>query len=237
MIEAGEFTAATIFYDEAAKHNGDPVLFLDAADAYLAQAESELDIASAETAKLRASTAEDILYFHLDSSSDPDYQLVTEADISSLLARVVEINGRADDLIVNIEQELAAADAEPAPEPKQKGDGKVMRISGIGLMGLGVVGLGVGATGLIIGTVNQNRVEDPTVYGSEYDDFDNKGRRGNLLAGVGLAVGGAALVAGATLFIIGRRRGKQAGTEPTGDEEPSVALVPNPRGLSLIGRF
>src|SRR5690606_34761293 len=87
MTAAGELTAATILYDGAAQTDGDPVLFLDAGDVYLELATEEREIASAETAKLRAQTAQDILYFLLDSSSDPDWRPVANEDASGLLAR------------------------------------------------------------------------------------------------------------------------------------------------------
>ena len=108
---------------------------------------------------------------------------------------------------------------------------------------IGMAGSGFGVAGLAIGQINQNRVNDSTVYGEEYDVFDGKGRRGNLIAGVGLAVGGVALAAGVTLFIIGKRR-QGAGPsdadeeQPTDSEDdPSLALVPTGRGLALTGRF
>src|SRR5262245_33604821 len=72
MVAAGELTAATILFDNAAQTGGDPVLFLDAADTWLELATKERDLAAAETAKQRAQVAQDILYFHLDSASDPD---------------------------------------------------------------------------------------------------------------------------------------------------------------------
>lgn len=238
MVEAGELTAATILYDGAATEQGDPILFLDAGDAYLEMAIVERDIASAEAAKERAYTAQDILYFHADEASDPDYRLVTEGEITPLLSRANELIGKADDTIAEIEAEQEALSAPPPAPEKAKGDGKGLRIAGIGFMALGVAGLGAGAAGLAIGQINQNRVNDDEVYGAEFDDFDARGRRGNLIAGVGLGVGGAALVAGVTLFIIGKRRGKKAGeTDDSAPPPPPVAVVPNGRGLSLVGRF
>lgn len=234
MVEAGELLAATILYDGAADSAGDPVLYLDSGDAYLAMAEADRDIASAETAKLRAQTAQDILYFHLDTeASDPDIRLVTDAEITGLLSRASLMIDQADTLVAEIEAEqqgLGAAEPAPAKKP---GTGKGLRIAGLGLVGLGLAGVGVGAAGLIIGRVNQTKVDDPTVYGTEFDEYDLKGRRGNVLAGVGLVVGGVALATGITLFVIGRNKGKKAGAEPT---EP-VALVPTGRGLALVGRF
>lgn len=245
MVEAGELTSATILYDGAAQTYGDPVLYLDAGEIYLRIADEERDIASAETAKIRGQVAQDILYFHLDSSSDPDYQLVTKDESPGLLARAGELIDNADILIDEIEREQEAVVVPEDPAPKRaKGDGRGLRLAGIGLMGVGVAGLGVGFAGLTIGRINQNRVDDPTVYGPEFDDFDSRGRRGNTIAGVGLAIGGVALAAGVTLFIIGKRRQAagpvdDAEEQPPTDSEddPFLALVPTGRGLAVTGRF
>ncbi|MCA9650527.1 MAG: hypothetical protein H6712_17460 [Myxococcales bacterium] len=245
MVEAGELTAATILFDGAAETQGDPVLYLDGADAYLELATTERDVAAAETAKLRALTAQDILYFHQDpEASNGDYRLVTDSEIPGLLSRAALILDRADTLVDEIEAEQEGLGApEPAPA-KKKGNGRGMRVAGIGMIGLGLAGLGVGAAGLVVGRVNQKKVDDPTVYGTEFDEYDTKGRRGNLIAGVGLAVGGAALATGVTLLILGRRRGAKAGSapsesSPSSDEPPPppVAVVPTGRGLALVGRF
>ncbi|MCH9684785.1 MAG: hypothetical protein K0V04_25340 [Deltaproteobacteria bacterium] len=245
MVQAGELTAASILLDSASQTQGDPILFLDAGDVYLEMAIADRDIAAAETAKMRAWSAEDILYFQLDSASDPDYRLVENEEVATLLARSSQLVDAADTAIEEIEAEQEALVApQAATSGKAKGDGKVMRIAGLGLVGLGVAGLGVGFAGLIVGRVNQNRVEDPAVYGTEFDEFDTKGRRGNVLAGVGLAVGAVAVGAGVALFIIGRNRGKQADAAPNddagpsdSDDDPELAIVPTGRGLALTGRF
>lgn len=243
MVQAGELVAATILFDNAAQREGDPILFMDSGDAYLELATNDRDIAAAETAKLRAQVAQDILYFSLDSAADPDYQQVATEDVSGLLARAGVLIDKADDLIAEIEAELEAAVAPEVTPKRKKGNGRGLRIAGAGLMGLGVAGLGIGVAGLVIGRINQQRVDDPAVYGNEFDGYDTKGQRGNLLAGVGLAVGGVALAAGVTLFIIGRKRGKSSGdavedsSSSASARTPALALVPTGRGLALTGRF
>jgi hypothetical protein len=129
---------------------------------------------------------------------------------------------------------------EAAPKRK-KGNGRGMRIAGAGLMGLGVAGLGAGVGGLVIGSINQQKVDDPAIYGAEFDQYDLKGRRGNLLAGIGFAVGGAALAVGITLFIIGTKRSKKAGAAAPEDSSArartrALAIVPTGRGLAVAGR-
>lgn len=241
MVSAGELTAATILYDNAAQGEGDPVLFLDAGDTWLALAEKDRDAAAAETAKQRAQVAQDILYFHLDSSSDPDYRQVANEDVASLLARASLLIEKAEDLAEEIQSESESVVTPEAAPKRAPGNGRGLRIAGAGLMGLGVAGLGVGATGLILGSVHQNNVEDPSVYGDEYDEFDAKGQRANLVATVGLVAGGVTLAVGVTLFIIGKKRGNKAGAAPQDStartRARALAVVPTGRGLAVTGRF
>jgi hypothetical protein len=241
MTSAGELTAATILFDNAAQAEGDPVLFLDAGDTWLEVAKKDRDAAAAETAKQRGQVAQDILYFQLDSASDPNWRPVADEEVSGLLARASQLIENAEETLAEIEAEdEAVATPESAPKRKQ-GNGRGMKIAGAGLMGLGVAGLGVGVAGLAIGSINQQRVDDPAVYGTEYDEYDVKGQRGNLLAGVGLAVGGAALAVGVVLFVIGTKRSKKAGATPEDStartRARSLAIVPNGRGLAVTGRF
>jgi hypothetical protein len=242
MVSAGELTAATILYDNAAQSAGDPVLFLDAGDTWLAVAEKDRDAAAAETAKQRAQVAQDILYFHLDSSSDPDYRQVANEDVAGLLARASLMIEKADDLVEEIQTESeAVATPEAAPKKRPPGNGRGLRIAGAALMGVGVAGVGVGVTGLILGGIHQQSAEDPTVYGAEYDAVDAKGKRANLLATVGLVAGGVTLAVGVTLFVIGKVRGNKAGAGPQDStartRARSLALVPAGRGVAVTGRF
>ena len=244
MVEAGELTAATILFDNAAQTSGDPVLFLDAGDTWLELALKDRDVAAAETAKQRAQVAQDILYFHLDSSSDPNYRQVANEEVSGLLARAGLLIEKAEDAVAEIQAENEAVVAPEAAPKRKQGNGRGMRIAGAGLMGVGVAGLGVGGAGLVIGFINQQKVDDKAVYGVEYDQYDLKGRRGNLLAGIGFAVGGAALAVGVTLFVIGTKRGKKAGattpeesTASTRKRARALAIVPTGRGLAVAGRF
>jgi len=242
MVSAGELTAATILFDNAAQTEGDPVLFLDAGDTWLELALEERDVAAAETAKQRAQVAQDILYFHLDSASDPDYRQVANEEISGLLARAGMLVDKADDAIAEIQAENEAVVTPESAPKRKKGNGRGMRIAGAGLMGLGVAGLGVGVAGLVIGGINQQKVDDPAVYGAEFDQYDLKGRQGNLLAGIGLGVGGAALAIGITLFVVGSIRGKKSAAAAPEDSSAStrkraLAIVPTGRGLAVAGRF
>jgi len=110
-----------------------------------------------------------------------------------------------------------------------------MVIGGAVLTALGVAGLGVGVAGLVIGKINQNNVEDPTVYGAEYDDFEEKGKRGNMLAWVGLPAGAVLAAVGITLIAIGLKRGTKPDEKPVARVQPAVARGFG--GLVFTGRF
>ena len=92
--------------------------------------------------------------------------------------------------------------------------------------------------------VNQSKAEDQSVYGTEYDVVEEKGKRGNLIAGLGFGFGGAAAIAGVTLYFIGAKRGKNAGKKGGRDkekeaveDEPLVRVAPTLNGMAVMGRF
>ena len=90
----------------------------------------------------------------------------------------------------------------------------------------------MGVAGLAIGAVNQSKADDPTIYGDAYDDVESKGKRGNVLAGVGLGIGAAAIAGGVVLFLLGKRRQKRAA-----EGDKVVMVSPTLSGLAITGRF
>lgn len=243
MVEGGDPAGAGILYDRAASEYGDPILYLDAGDAYVAACEAEQNVDYCDAATERAAISLDILYFHIDSSADPDFMLVETGDVPDLIARAQTLQQAAAETKDKVLNPIAepAATAEPKKERK-KGNGKGMKIAGIGLASLGGALTVVGVAGLGIGAFNQSRADDPSVYGDEYDDVEAKGKRGNLIAGLGLGIGGAAAIAGVTLYFIGKSREKKAGTggdkkEKPPEDEPIVRVAPTPTGMAVSGRF
>lgn len=225
--------AAGIHYDAAASEWGDAILYLDAADAYIAAAETTEDIAMADAAIERGHIALDLLYFQLDASADKSFRVVATEDIPDIIARANETIARAE----KVKGELAEAAAAPPPAPdaerkRKPGNGKGLFVAGAVLTGLGAALAAVGGAGLVIGAVNQNKAEDPKVYGKTYDDVETRGRRGNVIAGVGLGIGGAALVAGVVMLVVGKKRKSRASAA-----ESSVAFAPTTNGFSISGRF
>jgi len=250
--------AAGMHYDAKAAEWGDPVLFLDAADAYLNAAERDKEIAMAEAGIERARIALDILYFHLDPAADKNFRMVDTPDIADLIARANLAIDRGEELMESIASGAAAAPVATEDEGKKKkkkkrapGNGKGLFIGGAVTTAVGGAFAVMGIAGLGIGAANQSKAEDPTVYGEEYDLVEEKGKRGNVLAGVGLAVGGALLVGGIVMLVIGKKRMKNAGAAPQeqtpGKQEASarsrskrrafVRLSPTLNGGAISGRF
>jgi hypothetical protein len=237
LVAVGEFREAGVAYDEGASQLGDPVLFLDAAEAYLQAAEEERDVGLAQGAIERASTAMDISYFHLDSAADKNFRLVDTEDVPDLIARANQIIARGETLTEDIRRE---ADAPPPPPDraadKQTKPGRIKLISGAALATIGGGLLVMGVAGLGVGAARQKDARDPTVYGEEYDDVERRGKQANVIAGVGLALGAVALGAGVALILSGRKDAAKAK-----HSDKVVRMGPmfgsGTGGLTLSGRF
>ncbi|MBK6921813.1 MAG: hypothetical protein IPH07_30735 [Deltaproteobacteria bacterium] len=235
--------AAGMHYDARASEWGDPVLYLDAADAYIAAAEKDRDVAMAEAAIERGRIALDLLYFALDSTADPNFRIIDTSAVPDLIARANDVIAKAQTVTEDIargDEGEGEGDATAKPKRERKPiNARALFLSGAAVTGLGGAVLGVGAVGLIIGAVNQNRAEDPKVYGSAYDQVATKGERGNLIAGVGLGVGGALVLGGVAMMIAGKVVQKRQGRAPDekATQKKTVRVAPALNGVSISGRF
>lgn len=119
--------------------------------------------------------------------------------------------------------------------------GQTLRVGGITVAGVGVLSLAIGLKfGLdarrLSGDVNQLAASsaDPALI----DQKNAEGRRADSRFIAFTAIGGAALVAGGVLYVMGRLRGDAADDRPDDDElavAPTVA--PDLVGLSISGGF
>ncbi|MBC8070985.1 MAG: hypothetical protein IAG13_21855, partial [Deltaproteobacteria bacterium] len=241
-------SAAGVHYDTTASEWGDPVLYLDAADAYYKAADADSEIALAEAGIERARIALDLLFFQLDAAADKTLRMVDTADIPDLIARANGTVKTGEDLIAQLRARAdgAVAGADTA-EPKEKRarkpvNGRALYSSGIAFTAIGGAVLAIGGVGLVLGAVRQNEAEDPDVYGSAYDDVADKGRSANLMAGIGLGLGGALVVGGVVMLIVGKRIQKKAPPKEPGAiarlaRKKSMRVSPSLNGVAISGRF
>lgn len=241
LVDSGESIAAGIEFDNAAAELGDPVLYLDAGEAYLTGADKSRNKELAEASIERAKISLDILYFHLDSTADKNFRLVEATEIPALIVRAQELIEASEAMIEEIEAEEAAAAAKPDEKPaepkKKRKPGRVAKIAGGSLIGAGVVGLGVGAIGIALGVRHQQTAEHSTVYGQEYDEVAEKGERANLIAYVGIPVGLALTGAGIAVLVLSAKKNK-GGKKKKGDKYSVVPTFDrHGSGVALTGRF
>lgn len=239
MRMSGQSEAAGDYLSEEAIRLRDPVLFLDAADAYKAAGEETREIPIVEEGMEQARVANDILQFLDDDRASKKWKPVSDDHRGALLSRADTLIAECEILIDEIRAEQAAPAEEPVEEEKQRGTkpGQIMIIAGAGLAGIGVAGLGLGAAGLGIGASAQSNVNDPTVYGQEFDEFDTKGKRGNLLAYVGFPIAAVGLGAGVALIVLGLKKKKAAGGTSEDSFARSIRVAPSGPGMVLTGRF
>ncbi|MEM6994101.1 MAG: hypothetical protein AAF721_26545 [Myxococcota bacterium] len=245
MIDAGDAAGAGVAYDLAASEHGDPVLYLDAGDAYVIAAEADENVELCDVAVERAAIALDLLYFSIDDAADSKFRLVETSDVPDLIARAQALQDTAEETrerILAAKDSPVASAAAPKKERK-KGNGKWMKIGGIGLASVGGALTVMGVVGLGMGAFNQARADDPGIYGPDYDEVEVKGERANLIAGLGFGFGGAAAIAGVTLYLVGRSRAKKAGAggdkeeKPIENDDPVVRIAPTLNGMAVSGRF
>jgi hypothetical protein len=243
LREIGNPEAAGMRLDEAAAHWGDPILYMDAAEAWLAAAKEKREVAIVDAAEERVHIAVDILYFHLDSSADKNFRMVDTTDLPGLIARADEILEQAESVRAEIAggESEAVAVTEDVPKKKKRRNrkaDKAMFISGAALTAVAGGLVVMGAAGLVIGAVRQKQAERPDVLGQDYDAVAAQGDRGNMMAKVGFALGGVALAAGVTLMLVAKRKDRRKRVE---DGDTMVRLSPTGSrsggGVVLSGRF
>ncbi len=232
--------AGSMLSDEARKL-GDPVLFIEAGDAYRAAGAADREIEPVESAIGEAKIALDILYFLQDPRADPNWEIVAEMEVQDLISRAKTLIDDSEALIDEIEAEQAPppppeTDDEKTPRPK---DGRGFIAAGSLLTVVGVGGLGMMGAGLAMGSAAQKEVEDPTVTGDAFDEADAKGKRANVISYAGIGVAAVGLISGVALLAIGvkKRKAYRADNDETASVRLTPALGPAMTGLSLSGRF
>jgi len=241
--------AAAELLSEEAGTRSDPVLYLDAADAYREAGAKERSRPDLETGIEKARIGLDILYFLQDPRCDPDWQILDSGQIPAEIRRGEKIIAGAEQAIRDLEKKSdaapVAAEEPKGPRKKAPRDGRGLIAGGSLLTVVGVAGIGMLGAGLATGASAQKDIENLNEsdldYQSQYDDIDAKGKLGNTLTYAGAVVGAVGLAAGIALLVVGVKKRKKYRAEHGSDETARLHLLPvagrGEAGLLLHGRF
>jgi hypothetical protein len=222
---------------DAAEASGDPLLFLAAAKARLADAETPQD---AELARDPARVALDILHFVKAGDASGRWQVIPAGDARAYIGEVEELLQEVAAEIERMEEEARAAEAagdedvvaSEEPERERKpGSGLIAGGSGLLVLGLGGAALGVYELTVSLSAQSDVEAVDPTDLAT-INRLDEEGERANMLSWVGLAVGVVGVGAGVALLLVGSKK-RKAGS----GQERAMMITPAPGGLVLSGRF
>jgi hypothetical protein len=237
MIGRGELQAASDLYWQKGIQLKDPVLVVGAAEQLRELSKRDRSIPAARSGLERLLLAFDMLYFLRDSATASAWQPLDAGQITTVLDRAQRVQTELQQLIAEIEAEEAAAAVPPPVEDERKlGPGTGMIIGGTVAIVLGLGAGGMGAAGLAIGYSAQQDVEDPLVYEDEHRAAEQRGRTGNVLAGVGFALAGVGVAAGAALLVLGMKKRKAASREERA-WVPAPLLLRDGAGIGIWGRF
>jgi hypothetical protein len=243
LSASGNHQQAAELYWQKGVELKDPVLIVDAGEAWREHARSQRSIEAAQTAIVQVQVALDMLYFLRDGATSTAWQPIAPEHLGTLIERAQTVVSDAQALIAEIEEEQRrAAEAANAPveEPeKQRGPAKPgtgLIIGGSAALVVGLGGAGLAVTGLILGAQAQDEVEDPLVYEPEHSAAEARGRSANVLAGVGIGVGAVGVGVGVALIYLGVKKRKQTGPA-VAHVVPVPMIGPSGGGLGLVGRF
>ncbi|PRP97562.1 hypothetical protein ENSA5_32550 [Enhygromyxa salina] len=240
LSEAGNYGAAAELLWAKGIELEDPVLIVEAAEAWRDQARAERSSELAQTAIDRVALALDMLYFLRDGATSERWQPIAPQHVTTMIGRAEAVVTDAKALITELEQEqaAAAAAASAAEEGNERGPAKPgtgLIAGGAAAMVVGLAGAGIGVAGLARGASAQSEVEDPTVYEPEHSAAAARGRSANAMAGVGIGLAGVGIGVGAALLALGVKKRKQADLGPSATFVP--VLGPGSAGLGVVGSF
>lgn len=246
LLDSDPGAAAELLATEARK-TSDPVLYIDAADAFRAEGIAERDKAALEKAIEHASIGLDIVHFEQDPRCDPGWQHLEAGEFERERGRARSIIDASEKAIADLDKPIEAPPEDD--EPKQKGapkDGRGFIAAGSVVTLIGVAGLGMIGAGAALSSGAQKDVEalDPSTidFESQVDKLDAKGKSANTLAYAGIGVAVVGLGVGIALLAVGVKKRKAYRAEHGGGEETArvhvaPALGPGYGGLALGGRF
>lgn len=246
QLSASDPGEAASYLSGEAKKSGDPVLFLDAAEAYKVEGTSERDKAALQSAVEHASIALDILHFQQDPRCDPQWQHLEASEFDGEIARGRKLIADSEKAMTELDKPVEAPPPVEEPEKKERPrDGRGFIAAGSLLTVVGVGGLGMIGAGLGLGAKAQKGVEGVNPADIDYDaqveEWDDKGKTANVVAYAGIGVAVVGLAAGIALIAVGVKKRKAYRAEHGADESASVSFAPalgrGYAGFSLGGRF
>lgn len=255
LLSAGDPDGAAELLALEAARRDDPVLYLDAGDAFRAAGIKNKSKADLTSGIDQAKVGLDILYFLQDPRCDPDWQIVDGNEVSSEIRRGEKIVEDSEKAIADLDKKVEA----PPPVDEDKGrkkaprDGRGFIAVGSVLTLVGIGGLGIMGAGLATGASAQKDIDaladslkngaiDQATFDAQKPEIDDKGKRGNVLTYAGIGVGAVGLAAGIALLVVGvKKRKKYRAEHGGGGDSPSAMVLPalgrGTAGLVLSGRF
>ncbi len=249
LLSADDPDGAAELLAEEADKKADPILYIDAAQAYKAAGVKNKSRVDLENGMEKARVGLDILYFLQDPRVDPDWQPVEPGDVSSEISRgekAIESLEKAVEDLANKKDEPAPAPEEDEKRKKAPKDGRGLIATGAAFTVLGVAGLGMLGAGLAISSSAQKHVDglnpsDP-MFPDQVAEDDKKGKLGNTLVYAGIPIAAVGLATGIALLVVGvKKRKRYREANGGGDSSASIQVYPvtgrGYAGLSLSGRF
>ncbi len=233
LMQSDEPDRAAEMLEQWAYDKGDPLLFLDAAEAHKLHGERDRDTEAAKRGIEMAKISLDILYFFQGDRVDPKWQVISVSEVTPAIRRAEDLIESSERLVQEIEDENTEPEALPEPEKKKKPAGTGLIVAGSALTAVGLAGVGLLGFGAAKGASVQNKVDMPEVYGDEFDDLDAEGKKANIFAFVGIGMSVVGLAAGTTLLVLGvkkRKKSKQA-------DDVALRIAPSFGGMTISGRF
>ncbi|PCC72665.1 hypothetical protein SAMN02745121_01780 [Nannocystis exedens] len=246
MLSSDPGGAASLLSTEAKKTN-DPLLFIDAGEAYLAEGVAERDKAALEQAIEHASIGIDIAAFQQDPRCDPAWQHLDAGEYDRELTRGKKVIEDSEKAIADLDKPVEAPP--PVEEPKkEKGtprDGRGLIAGGSLMTVVGVGGLAMIGAGLALSSKAQKDVDalDPSAidFDAQFADIDKRGKTANVVAYAGIGVAAVGLGVGIALLALGVKKRKAYRAEHGASESARVHVAPalgyGYGGLTLGGRF
>lgn len=247
LRKAGDHGLAAEMLSEEAGKRSDPVLYLDAADAYQAAGAEARSRPDLELGIEKARVGLDILYFLQDPRCDPDWQVVDSSKISGEISRGERIIAASEQSLRDLDKKVEVTPEPDAAKKRAPRDGRGLIAAGSLLTVVGVGGLAMIGAGTALSVAAQKDVDEVDLSDADFqqqiDDIDARGKTANKVAYAGIAVGAVGLAAGIALLVVGVKKRKKYRAEHGGGDETTarVQLLPTAgrgqAGLVLLGRF